>query len=128
MEVSLYLYCYCEVSHSQSKSGTIFSLSPDSVTWNSAKAGFESSGQNKKKEIEMNLCQGFVSCGSLFRTLCRWAGGSGGGGGGGGGRRYGSVFSENFFKTNAQVPKSVVRKKEEKSVFCLLLIIFTQGR
>ena len=33
------------------------------------------------------------------------------GGGRRGGGRYGSVFSENVFKTNAQVPKSVERKK-----------------
>ena len=32
----------------------------------------------QKKEIEVNLCQGFVSCGSLFRTLCRWVVGGGG--------------------------------------------------
>ena len=70
----------------------------------------------------MNLSPGFVSCGSLFRTLCRWARWEVGGG------RYGSVFSESFFKTNAQVPKSFIREKQEKSVFCLLVIIFTQGR
>ena len=76
----------------------------------------------------MNLSPGFVSCGSLFRTLCRWARWEVGVGGGGGGGRYGSVFSESFFKTNAQVPKSFIREKQEKSVFCLLVIIFTQGR
>ena len=102
------------------------------------KSLLENSDQNENGKIKMNLSPGVVSCGSLFRSLCRWAVG-------------GSLWlsflwkslaldnnndnnnnnsnnskNNDSNKSNAQVPKSVIREKYEKSVFCLLVIFFTQ--
>ena len=56
---------------SQSKSRTIFSLSPNHWLGTQQKLASKVLSKTEKKEMRMTLSLCVVSCGSLFRTLCR---------------------------------------------------------
>ena len=56
---------------SQSKSRTIFSLSPNHWLGTQQKLASKVLSKTEKNEMRMTLSLRVVSCGSLFRTLCR---------------------------------------------------------